>query len=130
MAERHHAFHARQQDEEEDPHPAPAPAVAPEPEPEPATAPVSVAVPAAQTMPSAHVMPAAGAPTLTQAFTVLCAALQGHLDDNAVLAAHCDEIQAWMQNTGGDERHSNAILAWRHAVSILAEVLGQPMTLG
>lgn len=84
--------------------------------------------PSAQSIPSAHIAPEAAAPTLSTAFTTLCAAVQGHMEDNAVLANHCNEIQAWHANSGGDEFHSNSILAWRHAISMLEEVLGHSMT--
>ena len=134
MAERHHTpRHVSDVDVEPEPvltlspEPVETPAVIPDPEPSPSPTP---SPPSAQTLPSAHLMPGPAAPTLIHAFAVLCAALQGQWGDNQVQAQHCDEIQAWMSNAGGDIHHANSIVAWRHAVALLAEVLGQPMTLG
>ena len=140
MAERHHSFRP-QPDEHlapshaevvEVPVEAPAPVVVPDPipEPVPVPVPVPVVVPDAQTVPSAQVVPAPAAPSLSTAFTVLCQAIDGHLTENQTLSGHCDEIQAWHANAGGDEQHENSIMAWRHAVQLLEGVLGHRLTLG
>ena len=75
---------------------------------------------------------AVGAPTLRDAFFTLCAALEAHLiEDNLTTYQHCREVQAWMVNAGEDASgKAQAVLAWRHAVMLLEEVLGQKLTPG
>ena len=75
---------------------------------------------------------ALAAPTLRDAFFTLCAALEAHLiEDNLTTYQHCREVQAWMVNAGEDASgKAQAVLAWRHAVMLLEEVLGQKLTPG
>ena len=106
-----------------------APRAGPEvpPAPEPEAAPEAPAVPMAP--PSAHALPETATLALIQAFTAMCVALRETLSDNEVLAGHCDEIQGWMANSGGDVHSPNAVMAFRHMVKVLEEALGHSMAL-
>lgn len=132
MAERHHGSHRHLEADEapaDAPDMPPGSAAAPAPEALPEPPPAEDAAPVPVIPPSAHVRPDTNAFWLIQAFTAMCTALRENLDDNEVLAGHCDEIQSWMANCGGDLHSTNAIMAFRHMVKILEEVLGQSMAL-
>lgn len=60
--------------------------------------------------------------TLHAAFSVLCKALEGELQatEQCETLGHVLDIQGWHAN-------GNVVIAWQHAVRILAEVLGAPM---
>ena len=73
-------------------------------------APVEVAVAAPVAAPVA--------PTLQEAFTALCCALEPLLEESLPDQTHCQEIQGWYAN-------GNHVISWAHAVQLLEQVLGQ-----
>ena len=67
-------------------------------------------------------------PTLREAFTVLCRALEPHLQDDMPRWMHCQTIQGWLQDAGEDASgQAQEALAWTHAVALLEGVLGRPL---
>ena len=70
----------------------------------------------------------AHAPTLQDAFYVLCHALEVHLEDDMPRWAHAQEIQGWMADSGGDANGlGQQALAWTHAIELLEGILGRPL---
>jgi hypothetical protein len=69
-------------------------------------------------------------PSLEDAFYTLCTAMCGVLeDDNMVAWQHCQEIQVWYTNAGADAAgNGQKHLAWAHAIQILEQLLGSPLT--
>ena len=59
-------------------------------------------------------------PTLHDAFFLLCAAMETHLEDNQPSYLKCREIQAWYVN-------GNHAISWQHAAKLLEEILGVPL---
>lgn len=81
-------------------------------------------------VPAPHVAGAADtAPTLTDAFYLLCTAMAAQLVENVPDWQHAQEIQAWMQNAGEDANGTlQKLMAWRHAVQLLERVLGHSLS--
>jgi hypothetical protein len=108
----------------EPPMPDPVPEVPPPlsalAQPEPVDVPPVVVVP-----PSPHHMPEASgppAPTLAEAFQVVCAALKPLLLENAPAHAHVEAIQGWYRSTVANQQ-----ICWGHAMRVLEGVLGGPL---
>ncbi len=59
-------------------------------------------------------------PTLQEAFTALCQALEPLLEESLPDQMHCQEIQGWYAN-------GNHGISWAHAVQLLEQVLGQKL---
>ena len=59
------------------------------------------------------------APTMSDAFRILCEAMAAQLDDNLPAQMHCDTMQAWYQNGP-----ANYVTCWRHAVLLLEGIVG------
>ena len=59
------------------------------------------------------------APTMADAFRVLCEAMAAPLDENLPAQLHCDTMQAWYQNGP-----ANYVTCWRHAVLLLEGIVG------
>ena len=60
------------------------------------------------------------APTLQDAFTTLCCAMEPLLEESLPDQTHCQEIQGWYAN-------GNHGISWAHAVQLLEQVLGQKL---
>jgi hypothetical protein len=68
------------------------------------------------------------APTLREAFYILCEALAPHLADDLPRWTHTQDIQSWMHDAGDDATgHAQEALAWTHAVQLLEGVLGRSL---
>ena len=59
------------------------------------------------------------APTMADAFRILCEAMAAQLDDDLPAQMHCDTMQAWYQNGP-----ANYVTCWRHAVLMLEGIVG------
>ena len=59
-------------------------------------------------------------PTLQDAFTTLCCALEPLLEESLPDQTHAQEIQGWYAN-------GNHVISWAHAVQLLEQVLGQKL---
>ena len=59
------------------------------------------------------------APTMSDAFHILCEAMAAQLDDNLPAQMHCDTMQVWYQNG-----QANYVTCWRHAVLLLEGIVG------
>jgi hypothetical protein len=59
-------------------------------------------------------------PTLAEAFTCLCQAMDPYLEESLPDQTHCQEIQGWYAN-------GNHLISWAHAVQLLEQVLGQKL---
>lgn len=59
-------------------------------------------------------------PTMAQAFTCVCQALEPLLEESLPDQMHCQEIQGWYAN-------GNHVISWAHAVQLLEQVLGQKL---
>ena len=84
-------------------------------------------------VPLIHEGVAPDASPLTTVFYALCVALHDALEaeDNLPAALHADDIQGWMTDAGTDVAgHAQQITAWRHAVGLLEQVLGERLTAG
>jgi hypothetical protein len=81
-----------------------------------------------ETTPVPDAAPAYTAPTLREAFYVLCEALAPHLVDDMPRWTHTQDIQGWMHDAGDDATgRAQEAMAWTHAVQLLEGVLGRPL---
>ena len=59
------------------------------------------------------------APTMADAFRILCEAMAAQLEENLPAQMHCDTMQVWYQNGP-----ANYVTCWRHAVLVLEGIVG------